>query len=342
MLVYFQRINGQSYLLWNFGQRMGLSLKLVLLFLNIILFMVNLYYTYIGYEDSMNIIKNNKAFASSHKFSMPLIMQISLYILFTIMNVFVFVLILFSGKTILAFLYNLDISIDSGIERKIGIKAIVIQIIFTIIVTLFYFFCSSMLNDLLYFMLLIFMSSNYLSLVSTMAYFCYIIEQCLSELEKEFRSLQQLPNILKQLLVIQSYVKQFDQFYNKYLFFIITFYCFECVCNLTILYFDRFLKMPWAIASIYESLSSIFIFCYLSDKINKSYVNVINKYEQLQLKMLDSQLGQFNHCLVSRLYSLRDDMCFTAFNLYPINMKTFMSIFSMIVTFTVILIQTRD
>ena len=76
--------------------------------------------------------------------------------------------------------------------------------------------------------------------------------------------------------------------------------------------------------------------------LDKSYVNIINKYEQLQLIMAERQLDQLNHCLVSRLYLMRDDMCFTAINLYRINMKAFMSILSSIITFAVIIIETGD
>ena len=188
---------------------------------------------------------------------------------------------------------------------------------------------------------MIIISSNYVCLISIMAYFCYVTQQRLADLQNNFTSLQLLPNIFKELLVIQRNVKIFVQFYNKYLFLIIILYSFQCVSSLTILYFDRFKTMFGPISAVFESLSLIFIYCYLSDKVDKAYLTIINKYEQLQSKMSDSQLDQFNHCLVSRLYSLRDDMCFTAFNLYPINMKTFMSILSTIVTFTVILIQTR-
>ena len=174
-----------------------------------------------------------------------------------------------------------------------------------------------------------------------MSYFCYVIQQHLVDLQREFTFHNQLPNIFKQLLIIQNYVKKLDQFYNKYLFCIIVLCSVECVSSLTILYFDRCKTMPWVLASIFESILQILIYCYLSDRIYNSYMNIINKYEQLQLEIHETNLGHLNHCLVNRLHSLRDDMCFTAFNLYPINMKTFMSILSMIITFTVILIQTH-
>ena len=350
MLVYFQRITGQSYRFWNFGQRMDLSLKLVLIFLNSILFIATISDFYFAFEDLQNMSKT-KNFFSSHKSIMPYIMQISVYICYVIINVYAFLLIQFRGKTILEFLYDIDINIDK--ERKIGIKAIVLQITVTFLLSLLYFLCylkeiyfqNNILINFGHFLIIIILFSNYLSLLSLMAYFSYVIQERLTDLQNEFISLQQLPNIFKQLFVIQSYVKKFDQYYNKFLFIIIIIYSFECIDNLTILYFDRYKTMFCPIPTIFESLLSIFIFCYLSDKIYKSYLSIINEYEQLQLKMLDTQLVQFNHSHqihFIRLYLLRDDMCFTAFNLYPLNMKTFMSILSTIITFTVILIQTRD
>ena len=347
MLVNYQRITGQSYLFWNFGQRMGLSLKLILLFFNSLTFIAILYFTYMGVRDIQHM--NNNIFFSSHHILIPTIMQISLYIFVTIINVYVFLLIQFKGKSILIYFNDLDIDIDSKLEKKIGIKAIVIQFSLTILLTLLFFFCSGLFNDIqnnilfvfIYFVITIYNLSNYLNLLTIMAYFCYLVHQRLTDLQNEFSSLQQLPKIFKHLLVIQQHIKKLDQYYNKYIFILIIFYSFECISNLTILYFDRYTTMFCPIPAIFESLISIFMFCYLSDKIDKTYVSIINKYEQLQLKMHDTQLSQFNHCLVSRLYSMRDDMCFTAFNLYPINLKTFMSILSMIITFTVILIQTR-
>ena len=351
MLVYFQRITGQSFMFWNFGKRMDLSLKLVLTFLNTMLFFATSFYLYECVKDVQDLKKNSEFNFSSHESTITFMMQISGYICYNITNVYVYILVQFKGKAVLVFINDLNININRGSEKKIGITTIIIQIALTFVFSLIFFLTSidwieihkNILSNFISYIILIFIISNYLSLLSLMAYFCYVIQQRLTDLQNEFSSLQQLPNIFKQLLVIQSFVKQFDKlFYSKYLFIILLSYSFECINNLTILYFDRFNIMLNTIPLITESITFIFLFCYLSDKINKSYVSIINKYEQLQLLMSDTQLGQFNHSLVSRLYSMRDDLCFTAFNLYPINMKTFMSILSMIVIFTVILIQTHD
>ena len=244
----------------------------------------------------------------------------------------------------------MDINIDSKLEKNIAIKAIILHILVVLLVTLSFYLTliiffeiqNEIMNNVTYLTIMILISGNYVCFVSMIAYFCFVIQQKLADLQKEFISLTQLPNIFKQLFFIQSQVKKFDQFFNKYLFSMIFLYSFECVSSLTILYFDRFKTMPWPIPSIIESSLLIFIFCYLSDRIDKSFVNIITKLEDLQLEIHENSLAQFNHGLVNRLYLLRDDMCFTAFNLYPLNMKTFMTILSTIITFSVILIQTHD
>ena len=298
-------------------------------------------------EDARKMSKNEKFFSSHHTF-MPYVMQISVYICYAIMNVYVFALIQIKGKAILVFLYDMDINIDRKFEKKFAIKAIILQVILTLIIGLLFYLNvillygiqNEILKNFLYFIENMIMSSNFFSLLSLMAYFCYVIQQKLKDLQNEFIDVTQLPHIFKQLLIIQGYVKRFDQFYNKYLFCIFVLWSFECVSSLTILYFDRCKTMSWPMAGIIESIMQIFLYCYLSDKIDTSYMNIINKFELLQLEIQETKLGQINHSLVNRLYSMRDDMCFTAFNLYPINMKTFISILSLIITFTVILIQT--
>ena len=62
------------------------------------------------------------------------------------------------------------------------------------------------------------------------------------------------------------------------------------------------------------------------------------KSKQLEI---NSPVYHIDYAMLNRLYSLRDELCFTAFNLYKINTKTFMSIMSLIITFTVIVIQTN-
>ena len=157
-------------------------------------------------------------------------MQISIYISYAIVNVYVFSLIQLRGKNILIFLYKIDINIDSDIERRIGIKAIIIQLTISLIVTLAFLLSTIIFdninnNNILYnsnfYLGLItgfILSNNFFSLLALLAYFCYVIQQKLIDIEKDFTSLSQLLTIFKQLLIIQNHVKKFRQFYRKFLY----------------------------------------------------------------------------------------------------------------------------
>ena len=348
MLVYLHRISGQSYLFWNFGKTMSLTFKLLLLTLNSLLFIGSLFFSYLNVEDARKMSK--KLLLSSHTSIMSFIMQIVVYICWAVMILYVFSLTLIRGKSIFMFLYDMDIVIDENVEKRIGIKTIVMHITLTLLISQAFFFTEILFagfeidsfNIFMYRVMMIFITSSFFSLLSPMAYFCYVIEQKLADIVRGFTSLAQLSAIFKQIILVQSLVKKFNGFYNKYLCLMIMIFSFECVSSLTMLYFDRFSTTYNPIAAIFESLLQIFLFCHFSEKIDKSYARIINKFEQLQLEMGEINLARLDHSLVSRLYSLRQDMCFTASDLYPINTKVYFSITSLIVTFTVILIQTRD
>ena len=354
LLVNFQRITGQSYLLWNFGKRMGLKMKMVLIILNTLLFVATLYHSYINVEGVRKISKNNQNLFTSQKSTLYSLIDTAVYICFAVMNIYVFGVQLFRGKTILLFLYDMDLHIDGKIERKIGVKAMIIQITITLFMSLSFILSDividkilkNMINDIfpMFFecVLIIITFSSYLSFISIMAYFCFVIEQKFVELHNEFTSLTKLTFIFKQIITIHSCMKKFNEFYKRYLFFMLALFSIQCIKSLTLLYFVSLNTITNSVVSIVESLTNIILLCYLSDKIEKSYASIINKYEQLQLETGEMQLNQVNYCMVNRLYGIRDDMCFTALNLYQINMKTFVSIISMIVTFSVIFIQTRD
>ena len=246
MLVYLHRISGQSYLFWNFGKTMSLTFKLLLLTLNLLLFIGSLFFSYLNVEDARKMSK--KLLLSSHTSIMSFIMQIVVYICWAVMILYVFSLTLIRGKSIFMFLYDMDIVIDENVEKRIGIKTIVMHITLTLLISQAFFFTEILFagfeihsfNIFMYRVMMIFITSSFFSLLSPMAYFCYVIEQKLADIVKGFTSLAQLSAIFKQIILVQSLVKKFNGFYNKYLCLMIMIFSFECVSSLTMLYFDRF------------------------------------------------------------------------------------------------------
>ena len=274
-VVNFYRVFGQSFLFWNSGRKMCLKLKVVLLILNTLLFIATVFYSYIDVEDVRNMGKDPTFFNPSHKSLMMFIMIVLVSICYSIMNLYVFGLILVRGKSILEFLHYMNIHIDIGIERRIGLKVIIIHLPIVFLMNAALLYCEviltdtngHLLNTIFHLLLNILIASSYMCLLSLLAYFSFVIEQKLSEINVKFTSLSELATIFKQILIVQNNVKQFKQFTSGYLFFIILLYSFACVSNLTILYFDRLKTIPSAVVSCFEPLSQIFLFCYLSDKL---------------------------------------------------------------------------
>ena len=123
---------------------------------------------------------------------------------------------------------------------------------------------------------------------------------------------------------------------------------FDSICIITyvnLLYFETIPKLDFFIGGMSEFLSLLFIICYFSNKPNHNYNELLDKFEKLELmnnKADSVDKVIIDSSIVNRMYSIRDNLCFTAFGLYKIHIKTFLSVMSLIITFAVILIQTND
>ena len=140
-------------------------------------------------------------------------------------------------------------------------------------------------------------------------------------------------------------MKKFNKFINQFIGMSIT---FDSICIITyvnLLYFETLHKLDFSIGGMCECLSLLFIICYFSNKPNHNYNELLDNFEKLELKNTKADSVEkvnIDSSIVNRMYSIRDNLCFTAFGLYKINIKTFLSVMSLIITFAVILIQTND
>ena len=159
-----------------------------------------------------------------------------------------------------------------------------------------------------------------------------------------FTTLKQFTVVFEDVLQIQRTMKMFDKFRNQ---FIVISFVFISICTIAFanfLYFEALRVLELSIGGIAECLSLLFIICYFSNNPNHNYNKLLDKIEELELK---NTKASFEHkvfidfSIVNRMYCIRKSLCFTAFGLYKITMKTFLSVMSLIITFSVILIQTE-
>ena len=133
-------------------------------------------------------------------------------------------------------------------------------------------------------------------------------------------------------------MKSFDQMFNDYTFVLCvtnTFRFIVCVCAL---YFEVNTYVATKIRIGTESLMMILLVCQASGLLNRQYSKLLRKLERLELC---EPINRIDHTIINRLYYIKDDLCFTAWDLYKINAKTIISLFSLIITYSVIFIQTQ-
>ena len=177
-----------------------------------------------------------------------------------------------------------------------------------------------------------------LSVVSLMAYQSLCVTESLRQITEKFQSFSQIDSILRQILELQDQMKNFDQMFNDYTFVLCitnTFRFIVCVCAL---YFKVELYVATKIRIAVESIIMILLVCQASNLLNRQYSKLLRKLERIELC---EPINSIDHTIINRMYYIKDDLCFTVWDLYKINAKTILSLFSLIITYSVIFIQTQ-
>ena len=179
-------------------------------------------------------------------------------------------------------------------------------------------------------------------LVSLLAYqSCYVAE-ILREITRNFYSFETLRETYKKLITLRNEQKSFDNICNKYIFVHVIVQSIKIIITLFTVYFQKTGNIYMFLILLTQSFFEIFILFFISDNVSKAYTRFLKKFEELEPRYICETRSDFidNICLINRLHSMKEDMCFTAFGLYKIDTKTFITILSQIITLSVILIQT--
>ena len=330
---------------WAFSKRLGSNYKLFIIIMNIITFMATIY---LAYDSVLNIIENDNDNSMSRSRLIYILFFLD-YFGYIIEIILIITILFVKGKKIIQFLYEQDFNINKDREKKIGLKLVIWQILTTIILQSLFPICPliftgihnySIKNNIQQYLLYLVTENVEMSLISLMAYYCFCIEHRLAHVKKGFTSLLKFKHVSRQIVEIHCSIKEFNKFINILLFVIIMYSSLSCMSNSVIFYFDKGIKHNDSVPCIIEAIIIILIVCLISGRISKTYGSILDRFEHLEINSPLSHLDRIDYATVNRLYSLRDELCFTAFNLYKINTKTFMSVMSLIITFSVILIQT--
>ena len=111
----------------------------------------------------------------------------------------------------------------------------------------------------------------------------------------------------------------------------------NCVSNVALIYHDGLRRHNYLFGGIFDSIVKLFLVCYPSNRMYMALTRLMNKLEMLELCHPHYCI---DHCLIIRLYAIRDDLCLSALNLYEIRRHSF-RLCNIYVTFSVIVIQTN-
>ena len=305
--------------------------------------------SYFSYRDINILIQfiKDKIGGRSKMTMVVFLLSCASYFFYSVKWIYLFFFCIIRTKKIFELLNDQDIRISYEKERKIGITLIICQIVVLLTIETIYTLTTlfvqgvdkfDILNNLAWFVIYTIVENFQATMLTLLAYLCCFIEEKLRELTENFTSQNQFPAISQQVLRIQYLVKQLDQMTTQFTFYTLMVNAINCVSNVSLLYHDGLRTHDYLIGGIVECICEIFIVCHVSNKICSAMTRLMNKFEMLELGLTQHFI---DHCLIMRFYAMRDDLCLSAMNLYKINIKTFISIMSFIVTFSVIIIQTN-
>ena len=176
-------------------------------------------------------------------------------------------------------------------------------------------------------------------LLSLIGYQSLTLKARLEHISDNFENLSDLSKIFKLVTLQKQDLCNFDKCINLYIGITILVRSFYLTISLFVLYFMNINESSRIVYQIFESFIQLSIIFYYSNLIQKGCQKLIHKSEKIET---NSPNNCSDHCLVNRLNTIKDNMCFTAFHLYKININTFIVISIQIISFGVILIQTTQ
>jgi len=178
-------------------------------------------------------------------------------------------------------------------------------------------------------------------MISLIAYQSHIVSKKLRNISKDF-SHSNLQNIHQIVCKINNFIKKLDKLISLSIFIIISLNTTICVSYLCMFAIDPKKYSNISISSILESLTLLISTCLTCDIIPKNFKKFCDKLEEsLSQKVFTNQSDYLNqYSLSTKINAIKQDIGFTAFNLFKVSTYTIISCFALILSYSVILIQT--
>ena len=357
-IVIYSRFIGNTYLGWNFGQKLSQIKKYSLIAWNLLLLLLVSFQVYLGIQNSF--LKGESVLGTfsfrpdvtKHKSGLLDILFSSLYVSYTVHSIIIIVFLAIRGPQILEVLKEVEvIEVSHKYEKKIGVALVLVNFITVFITVSIVSTVQSVIyqkNDtqviilFVYFPIVYFLSCN--SHYFIILFICYksLIVSKQFKLVSKINDLKQIFEIVSQ---IQKSIEKFDSLINFFNLFELALSSLQCISSLCMLAIAPDENPVNSLSHLMLSMSKITLLCLTADIIPKQFAKLLRdlKDRLSQLNEYKSGFDQlFNHMLMNRLNETKDEMCFTAFNLFKLNANTLLNCIALIASYTIIIIQTNQ
>ena len=182
-----------------------------------------------------------------------------------------------------------------------------------------------------------------LTVLSLILYMNCIVRKQISDMTENVSNKTNLKNVYLFASKLNDLTKKFDSvtsFYNLVIVSLNSIMCMSYVCVLAINPIIN--KMD--ISALTESLLTLMCLCLVSDIIPKAYKEFVHKlnktFTEYSVENSDSNFI-YIRIILSHMNDMRNDMSFTVYSICRVNTNTFLSCLTLILTYSVILIQTN-
>jgi hypothetical protein len=240
--------------------------------------------------------------------------------------------------------------IDQKKEKRVGLRILFIQFIFFFTIELIYAITGLVFKkrfDIFLHLFFLSVMINISSIIALIAYQNKIICLQIDEFLVKF-SPKDLPEIYRFMCKVNGFVKKFDSLVSSVNFMLIINSCVICIsylCLIMIRSEKEIISFANYSISLTENILLLSILCYSCNIVPKRIAILCEKIEELMSEHITNYLtvnDLNNHLIISKMNSIKQEIGFTAMGLFKINSNTILSVFAVILSYSVVLIQTSE
>jgi len=346
LIIIYCKLSGHAYFGHNFNGKSCFSIRLLQISLNV-LFIAFMSYQY--YYDIHYVIKNIESFGIDPKKSKLIYILCFLGILgYSTQTLITCVFLWLNGSKILDLFKSPEyLKIGNRIEYRIGLFICIftcfIALVTELTFNLVYYYLhlintkfnlyTFIISPIIYFI----EYNTQLLVISLIAYKCCLISQQI-KLITQMISHFPLISIYKCIVKISILIKRFDKIVSHYILIVFIINGFRCISSLCILFIGPQTSLSFSVGSLVESLIMFISLSLVCNVIPYSYNNFLYELQLFYTKNINPIHDNSTLLLIK---DMKNELYLTAFGLYNIDLKTLISCLSLILTYSVILIQTN-